>query len=219
MASTTFVIQAPFWWSWWFLTFLLLIFAGIIWFIYRYYRMKKLMEMEQMRVRIASDLHDDVGSALTEIALQSDFLQEYDELDAENLKDTLQQIGNQSRKIVSSLDDIVWSIDARNDTVGDLTDRMQDYVNNVLPGRKPQSERDTVTDADRKHFELIERATPLRRRCTPREVATVVRFLVSGEASFVNGEVIQVDGGLSNAQVGSIVRSPEGDYEELLDDE
>jgi signal transduction histidine kinase len=37
---------------------------------------------------------------------------------------------------VSSLDDIVWSIDARNDTVGDLTDRMQDYVNNVLHGKE-----------------------------------------------------------------------------------
>lgn len=91
-------------------------------------------------------------------------------------------------------------------------------VNNVLPGRKPQTDRESVSEADRKHFELIERATPLRRRCTPREVATVVRFLVSDEASFVNGEVVQVDGGLSNAQVGSIVRAPEGEYEELLDD-
>lgn len=33
---------------------------------------------------------------------------------------------------MSSLDDIVWSIDSRNDTAGDLTDRMQDYVNQVL---------------------------------------------------------------------------------------
>ncbi|MDZ7773570.1 MAG: hypothetical protein U5K31_12655 [Balneolaceae bacterium] len=48
--------------------------------------------------------------------------------------------GEQSRKIVSSLDDIVWSIDARNDTLGDLTDRMQDYINNVLPDREVRYE-------------------------------------------------------------------------------
>lgn len=82
-------------------------------------------------------------------------------------------------------------------------------VNNVIPGRKPQTDRDTVTDADREHFRIIEASTPMRRRCKPREVATVVRFLVSAEASFINGEVITVDGGLSNSQVGSFVWNPD----------
>ena len=47
-------------------------------------------------------------------------------------KKSLMHIGQQCRKIVTALDDIVWSIDARNDTLGDLTDRMQDYILNVL---------------------------------------------------------------------------------------
>jgi len=132
-ASLEFVVMAPFWLQWWFLLLLIVIAVGIIAFVYNYYRVKKMVEIERMRVRIASDLHDDVGSALTEIALQSDFLQTTEADDA--LKQSLNQIGTQSRKIVSSLDDIVWSIDARNDTVGDLTDRMQDYINNVLPDR------------------------------------------------------------------------------------
>lgn len=78
-------------------------------------------------------------------------------------------------------------------------------VNNVLPGRKPETDRDNVTALQQEHFDLIEEATPMRRRCKPREVATVVRFLVSDEASFINGEVIAVDGGLSNSQVGSFL--------------
>ena len=81
-------------------------------------------------------------------------------------------------------------------------------VNNVIPGRKPLTERDEVTDAQREHFDLVERATPLRRRCDPREVATVVRFLVSEEASFVHGAVVKVDGGVSNCQVGSFLKNP-----------
>ncbi len=133
-ASISFSVQAPFWLRWWFVALIIIAFTGIILFIYNYYRVKKMVEMERMRVRIASDLHDDVGSALTEIALQSDFLQTMKVSD--KLEESLKQIGAQSRRIVTSLDDIVWSIDARNDTVGDLTDRMQDYVNNVLPDRE-----------------------------------------------------------------------------------
>lgn len=133
-AEIDFTVLPPFWLRWWFIILVLLVLAGIIVFIYNYYRVRKMVDIERMRVRIASDLHDDVGSALTEIALQSDFLQTMDV--ADSLQESIQQIGNQSRKIVSSLDDIVWSIDARNDTFGDLTDRMQDHVNSVLPQKE-----------------------------------------------------------------------------------
>jgi len=133
-ASLGFEVLAPFWLRWWFIALILLVLLGIIFLIYNYYRVRKMIDIERMRVRIASDLHDDVGSALTEIALQSDFLQTMDAADA--MEEPLQQIGTKSRKIVSGLDDIVWSIDARNDTVGDLTDRMQDYSNNVLSDMK-----------------------------------------------------------------------------------
>ncbi len=133
-AEMSFIVLAPFWMQWWFIALMILVLIGIIAFIYNYYRVRKMVDIERMRVRIASDLHDDVGSSLTEIALQSDFLQTTDASD--ELKESLQSIGAQSRKIVSSLDDIVWSIDARNDTLGDLTDRMQDYVNNILTDRE-----------------------------------------------------------------------------------
>lgn len=139
-ARISFDVLAPFWLQGWFIGLVILLLLGIVVFIYNYYRVRKMVELERMRVRIASDLHDDVGSALTEIALQSDFLQTMDV--REDLRETLDQIGDQSRKIVSSLDDIVWSIDARNDTLGDLTDRMQDYINHVLPEREVRYEFD-----------------------------------------------------------------------------
>jgi len=128
--EVTFSVSVPFWMQWWFILIVLVAITGIIWLFYNYYKARKLIDIERIRVRIASDLHDDVGASLTEVALQSDFLQA-SKIDPE-FKQSLEQIGKQCRKIVTSLDDIVWSIDARNDTLGDLTDRMQDYILNVL---------------------------------------------------------------------------------------
>ncbi len=132
-ASVSFRINAPFWQQWWFIVLNVVILGAIIFLLYDYWRVSKMVDIERMRVRIASDLHDDVGASLTEIALQSDFLQATD-ID-KDIKKSLQQIGRQSRHIVNALDDIVWSIDARNDTLGDLTDRMQDYINHVLESK------------------------------------------------------------------------------------
>ncbi|PWN06851.1 sensor histidine kinase [Rhodohalobacter mucosus] len=129
-ASFEFKIFPPFYLQTWFLLLVIAAIIGLVLFSVRYFRVTKQVDMEKMRVQIASDLHDDVGSSLTELALQTDFLQAV-ELNPE-VKDTLKQIGEHSRKIVSSLDDIVWSIDSRNDTAGDLTDRMQDYVNHIF---------------------------------------------------------------------------------------
>ncbi len=134
-ASFDFRIKHPVWMQWWFLALIVAAGIGLILFYYRYFKARKQIDIERMRVQIASDLHDDVGSSLTELALQTDFLRAGNVTD--ELRDTLKQLGDQSRKIVSSLDDIVWSIDARNDTAGDVTDRMQDYVNHVFRGGEP----------------------------------------------------------------------------------
>ena len=129
-ADFSFEILYPFYFRWWFIGLMVFLGIGILLFSIRFYRIKKQVDIERMRVQIASDLHDDVGSSLTELALQTDFLQAGDV--SSEVKSTLKQLGQHSRRIVSSLDDIVWSIDSRNDTAGDLTDRMQDYVNQVF---------------------------------------------------------------------------------------
>lgn len=129
-ASITFRIDPPFWKSWWFILLMLITSVLISAFLYNYYKISKLVDLERIRIRIASDLHDDVGASLTEIALQADFLQATQK--DHKISESLKQMGDMSRKIVTTMDDIVWSIDARNDTFGDLHDRMQDYANNVL---------------------------------------------------------------------------------------
>lgn len=66
-------------------------------------------------------------------------------------------------------------------------------VNAVAPGIIRTQMTDTLVTAN---GELLLQQTPLGRHGTAREVATVVTFLCSDAASFVNGELIQVNGGL-----------------------
>jgi glucose-6-phosphate-specific signal transduction histidine kinase len=129
-----FVIHPPFWQQWWFITILVILIAGVIVFIYNYFRINRLVDIERMRVRIASDLHDDVGATLTEIALNTDFLMATNA--SKDIEQPLFEIGDLARNVVSSLDDIVWSIDARNDTAGDLGDRIQDTASHVFRNQK-----------------------------------------------------------------------------------
>lgn len=66
-------------------------------------------------------------------------------------------------------------------------------VNAVAPGF---IETEMVKSVPEKVLGMVRERIPLRRLGTPREVAYVYLFLASEEASYINGAVIQVDGGL-----------------------
>jgi len=122
-------IIPPFWKTWWFRSLVILLFLGLIYMGHRF-RVRKILELERLRVRIASDLHDDFGSSLTRIAIHSEQIQ-----NSNNQKIIHQisgKIGAISREVISSMSDIVWSIDARNDTLKNLIDRMQEINVNTL---------------------------------------------------------------------------------------
>lgn len=70
-------------------------------------------------------------------------------------------------------------------------------VNCVAPGfiKTPMSSKALDNDPERKNKVLSR--TPMRKLGTPEEVANVVYFLASNEASFITGEIIKVDGGNS----------------------
>ncbi|MBE8722661.1 hypothetical protein C4F40_18215 [Sphingobacterium sp. Ka21] len=120
------VVKPTFYQTIWFKGILVLILGAIIWAIFRY-REYTLHKERRLRISIASDLHDEVGSSLTRIYYQADNLTLNGRSATEgHLK--LRQIADTSRHALSTMSDMVWSIDSRFDTVKDLVFRMKDYV-------------------------------------------------------------------------------------------
>jgi len=106
--------------------------AGVLLYHVRAIRRLGFRHMERVRTQIASDLHDDVGSALTRLVVQSEMLCATE--DPGRMKAIAREIGNEARDVISTMSDVVWSIDARNDSVRDLMDRMRDFSAGVLEG-------------------------------------------------------------------------------------
>jgi signal transduction histidine kinase len=94
------------------------------------YRIRRVREIERLRIRIASDLHDDIGSALTRISVHSQQIMSQEELGI--IRRSTGKINELSREMLTTMSDIVWSIDARNDTLADFLSRMQDLTHSLL---------------------------------------------------------------------------------------
>jgi len=133
-AVLEFRILSPLWQRWWFLTLAACCGGLTVHAIYRY-RAARLVELERVRTRIASDLHDDIGSSLSQIAILSEVLCQHEELDNPRLALRLARIARISRESVEAMSDIVWAINPQRDQLRDLTRRMRRFASETLPAR------------------------------------------------------------------------------------
>jgi len=130
-AALSFRIAAPVWQRWWFVLAVSLFIAGIVYLIYRN-RIQRLLAMERMRTRIATDLHDDIGSNLTRISILSEVARQKSE---NGNGDLLSSIANIARESVASMNDIVWAVTPEHDSLLDLTRRMRRHAEEVFAFR------------------------------------------------------------------------------------
>lgn len=110
--------------------------------VYRYRRLNR-NKMEQRRLKerlsISQDLHDQVGSTLSSISVFSKVAQlEGERGNAEKMNDLLDRIRSTSGKIMSEMNDIVWAINPRNDTMEKIIQRMESFARPLLAARNIQ---------------------------------------------------------------------------------
>jgi len=129
-ATFDFVIAAPIWRRWWFLSLAAALLGLTVYSAYRY-RLGRLLELERIRTRIATDLHDDVGSGLSQVSVLSEVIRRRVGR-AEGVSEQLATIGSVSRDLVDSMSDIVWAVNPGRDRLSDLTQRMRRHASDVL---------------------------------------------------------------------------------------
>lgn len=112
-------------------------------------REERLIELERVRHRIATDLHDDVGSSLTRISLLSEVVQLRVGDGEAPVKEPLSAIARLSRELVDSMSDIVWAINPEKDLLSDLTQRMRHFASDVFSARGVDFQF-RVPDSDRR---------------------------------------------------------------------
>lgn len=125
--SLNFIVSPPFWKTWWFISLIVLVIALTAYAFYRN-RLQRAVEMERLRTRIATDLHDDIGATLSSISMYSEAVKEQVKEKLPQLQPVLDKMGENSRSMVSSMSDIVWAINPDNDEGQKLLQRMEAYA-------------------------------------------------------------------------------------------
>jgi signal transduction histidine kinase len=127
----TFVILPPVAQRWWFRG---SVFVGVILIVLagHRYRVARLLALERVRMRIAADLHDDIGGSLSRISIQSEVACRETEALGERPRHRLAEIADHARTLVDALSDVVWSVDPGKDDLASVCRRIREYADDVL---------------------------------------------------------------------------------------
>ncbi|MBK7343796.1 MAG: hypothetical protein IPJ06_12335 [Saprospiraceae bacterium] len=120
-------ILPPWWATWWFRTLAIGALISLIYSAVRY-RIKEKEKRHLLRNRISKDLHDEIGSTLSSIAIFSAVAKKKIRENDQVAVDMLDRIGDSSTQVMESINDIVWAIKSDNDRMEHVIRRMRAYI-------------------------------------------------------------------------------------------
>lgn len=154
-----FKINPPFVQSIWFL---IILFLGLFAALFSFFKYREMQagKMHKLRLSIARDLHDEMGSTLSNILMMSEL-----ELlkSGENRNRTLERVAVKIREVMDSMSDIVWSINPQHDRLEDVVIKIQHEVIEALEPRdiavkfhvQPITEKVAFSISERRDLYLI----------------------------------------------------------------
>lgn len=130
-ASIKIKILYPFWETWWFITLMIILLAAFIYYLGTM-RTKNLLAIEKIKSKLAADLHDNIGSGLTEISILSEVASRKNSSEQKISGSELNKISDISRQLVDNMSDIVWVVNPSRDSLHDLILRLKDNYSELL---------------------------------------------------------------------------------------
>lgn len=127
----------------------------LAYFVYKFYRNAQILKVQAMRNKIASDLHDDVGSTLTSIRLYSEIAKK--QTTDPQVSNVLDKISQNSGEVILSMRDIVWMINPKYDAFGSVFSRMENFAAEMLSPLNIQYTMEKDHEVDSIKFSIAER--------------------------------------------------------------
>ncbi len=127
-------VWPPFWKTYWFLALVIMSIVSLLYYLHRL-RLQRLLHVEQVRSKLARDLHDDMGSTLTTINILSNMALQQNVLDDRMSKNFMSKISENTSQMMESMDDIIWSINPLNDSMGKVLARMKQVAGTVFESK------------------------------------------------------------------------------------
>ena len=125
----TWMIHPPFWNTLWFYSLVIVAIVLLLYGLYQY-QLRKRLELERLRLRIARDLHDDIGSALSNIHIISSMALKKQNENG-NAHHVMAKIKDSTKTILENMQDIVWAINPRHDSLAQVLVRMNDFTGEI----------------------------------------------------------------------------------------
>lgn len=129
-AILAFSIAEPWWCNDWLKVLAFLIFSAIAYYLY-FVKVKTRLKLENLKNNISRDLHDEIGSTLSSIALYGTIAERELVSKPEKVKKLVQKINSYALSSIASINDIVWSIKPGNETLGELIKRVRFYLSEI----------------------------------------------------------------------------------------
>ncbi|OQB88464.1 MAG: Sensor histidine kinase LiaS [Verrucomicrobia bacterium ADurb.Bin118] len=136
-ATLGFTILPYYWQTWWFRALAIAVVAGglaggVALTVRRRHRLRieqleQLNALERERSRIAQDIHDDLGANLTRIVWLGE-LSATDKTSPERIETHARRITECARQTIRALDEIVWAVNPRNDSLQSLAQYLTHYA-------------------------------------------------------------------------------------------
>lgn len=132
--ALTIKVGYPFWQKWWFIITILLCVVGSVYFFYQY-RVNQIIQLQEIRNGIARNLHDDIGSSITNISILTKLITNH-LYDFTKTTSFLKRIEEEAINSAESLDDIVWSINNNSNSLNAILTRMRRYAHEIFESGK-----------------------------------------------------------------------------------
>jgi signal transduction histidine kinase/ligand-binding sensor domain-containing protein len=133
-------ILNPWWQTWWFILCACILLVMTITGIVRVIVERKLREQQRIiekqraieaeRTRISKDMHDDIGSGLSKIAIMSELLKNrfVREQEENDLNRSVEKISSTASDLVDSMSQIVWAMNPQNDNLENLVSYLRQFA-------------------------------------------------------------------------------------------